>query len=522
MNKIKNNKEINSNGLFSNLKKVISGTAVSRFFGLIRDISTTNLLGASIFHDIFVICLRIPNLFRSFFAEGAFNQAFVPIYSDYEKLKDHHETNDFLNAISGTLLTFLFIFTSLVLIFTPFFIFLFAPGFYFQPETLEISSKVLRIMFPYLALISLVTFAGGIQNTHQKFSIPAYTPVFFNLCLIVAAVFIAPKYNMPIYTLAWGVLLAGILQLLIQIAPLKNINRLPVPKLNFKNKGVKKFFKVILPALLAGGIIQINLLVDTIFASLLETGSPTWLYVSDRLIQFPMGIFAIAIGTVLLPTLSNLDIIKEKTDFTNSINKGQKFVLFVGLPSLIGLLFCAEDLISTIFYRGAFTDVDVLQSSYSLMAFSLGLPFFMLMKVLTPAFFARKDTKTPMYVALISLIMNVCLNYFLAFVLNFGHVGIAIGSSISSLVSVLILETILFKSGYIKIKNIFNRFNSMIFLSNLSLIVFLYLFTSKTNFIEFNQLERLSYLSIEVIISIFIYIAISRMVFGKPLQTIFN
>jgi len=522
LKKIISNKEVNSSGLFKNLKKVVSGTAVSRFFGLIRDISTTNLLGASLFHDIFVICLRIPNLFRSFFAEGAFNQAFVPIYSDYEKLKNSNETNDFLNAIYGTLLIFLFVFTALVLIFTPFFIFLFAPGFYFQPETLGISSQVLRIMFPYLALISLVTFAGGIQNTHQKFSVPAYTPVIFNLCLIIAAVFIAPKHNMPIYTLAWGVLLAGVLQLLIQIAPLKDINRLPVPKLNFKNEGVKRFFKIILPSILAGGIIQINLLIDTIFASLLMTGSPTWLYVSDRLIQFPMGIFAIAIGTVLLPALSKLDANKEKVIFINSVKKGQKFVLFIAIPSLIGLMFCAEDLISTIFYRGAFTELDVIKSSYSLIAFSFGLPFFMLMKVLTPAFFARKDTKTPLYVAIVSLVLNASLNYLLAFTFDLGHIGIAIGSSIAALISVIILELILYRDGFFKVKSIFNRFNLMLLAAGSALIIFLYFFTSWTNFLALNQMERLFFLFIEVIISIAIYFSISRLILMRPLKEIFD
>ena len=258
-------------------------------------------------------------------------------------------------------------------------------------------------MFPYLALISLVAFASGIQNTHQKFSIPAFTPVVFNVILIVAASFIAPNYDMPILVLAWGVLLAGFVQLIIQVSPLINIDKLPVPKLDFNNEGVKKFMTIILPAIIAGGILQINLLIDTIFASLLETGSPTWLYISDRLIQFPMGIFAIAIGTVLLPTLSKYDLSTEKNNFISTIKKGQKFVLFIGIPSLIGLFYCAEDLISTIFYRGAFTEVDVINSSYSLMAFSFGLPFFMLMKVLTPAFFSRKDTTTPMRVALISL-----------------------------------------------------------------------------------------------------------------------
>ena len=522
MNNIKTKNLENSFNFFGNLRKVISGTGLSRVFGLIRDISTTNLMGASVFHDIFVITLKIPNLFRRFFAEGAFNQAFIPIYTDYEKTNDSDKTNDFLNAIAGTLLSFLFIFTILVLIFAPLFILIFAPGFYLDPFKQGISTDVLRIMFPYLALISLVAFAGGIQNTHQKFSIPAFTPVVFNLSLIIAAIFIAPKYDMPIYVLAWGVIIAGILQLLIQISPLVNINRLPIPKLDLQNPGVRKFFKLILPAVLAGGIIQINLLIDTIFASLLETGSPTWLYVSDRLIQFPMGIFAIAIGTVLLPTLSNLNSANDKGRFILNIKKGQRFVLFIGLPSLIGLFFCAEDLISTIFYRGEFTELDVIKSSYSLMAFSIGLPFFMLMKILTPAFFARKDTKTPMYVALISLLLNASLNYLLAFVLGYGHVGLAIGSSIAALVSVIILEIILYKDGFIQIRGLFNKFNFIILLSSIFLIVFLNYYTTKTNFIEFNQIERLVYLSIEISVSILIYFLIARFLNGEPLRTLFN
>ena len=428
MNKISKD---NASSFLGSLSKVSGWTGISRIFGLIRDISTTSLLGASVFHDIFVITLKIPNVFRRFFAEGAFNQAFIPIYSDYQKNKNESQTLDFLNSLAGFLITFLFFFTIMVLIFAPIFIFIFAPGFYFDPIKKDLSIEVLRIMFPYLALISLVAFAGGIQNSHARFSLPAFTPILFNLCLIIAALLIAPKYDMPIFVLAWGVLLAGFLQLLIQFIPLFSLSRLPIPKLNFKNSGLKKFFVLILPAIFAGGIIQINLLVDTIFASLLETGSPTWLYVSDRLIQFPMGIFAIAIGTVLLPTLSKIDLQENKQNFIDSLQKAQTFVLFIGLPSLIGLFFCAEDLISTIFLRGEFKIIDVYKSSYSLMAFSLGLPFFMLMKVLTPAFFARKDTKTPMYVALLALFSNVILNYVLAFVFGYGHVGIAIGSSIA-------------------------------------------------------------------------------------------
>jgi len=520
----KNNKLISesSEGLFSSLRKVISGTGLSRFFGLIRDISTTNLLGASIFHDIFVICLKIPNLFRRFFAEGAFNQAFIPIYSDFEKANNKNDTYEFLNSLAGILISSLFVFTLLVLIFAPMFIFIFAPGFYFDPVKKDLAINVLRIMFPYLALISLVAFAGGIQNTHKRFSIPAYTPVFFNLSLIIAAVAIAPKYEMPIYVLAWGVFLAGIVQLLIQILPLWRINRLPIPKLNFNNSGIKKFFRLIVPAVLAGGIIQINLLIDTIFASLLETGSPTWLYVSDRLIQFPMGIFAIAIGTVLLPTLSKFDLNHEKDKYISGIQKGQKFVLYIGLPSLIGLFFCAEDLISTIFYRGAFTSMDVINSSYSLMAFSFGLPFFMLLKVLTPAFFARKDTKTPMYVALVSLFLNVVFNYYLAFVLDYGHVGIAIGSSLAAIISVFTLEIILYRDGFIKSKSIESKFSFNIFISSLFLIIFLYFYTSEIDFMKLTEAERIFYLSIEVFASVIIYFSISRLMLNKPFKFLFD
>lgn len=508
--------------LYNALKKVIGLTGLSRIFGLVRDIATTNLLGASIFHDIFVVVLKIPNLFRRFFAEGAFNQAFIPIYSDFEKENQKDATDEFLNSLAGILISSLFIFTILVLIFAPVFIFIFAPGFYLDPMKKDISINVLRIMFPYLALISLVAFAGGIQNTHKKFSIPAFTPVVFNICLIIAAIFVAPMFEMPVYVLAWGVLLSGVLQLLIQILPLWRINRLPIPKLNINNPGLNKFFRLILPAILAGGIIQINLLIDTIFASFLETGSPTWLYVSDRLVQFPMGIFAIAIGTILLPTLSKYDLNFEREKFILSIQKGQRFVLFIGIPSLIGLFFCSEDLISTIFYRGAFTASDVINSSYSLMAFSFGLPFFMLMKVLTPAFFARKDTKTPMYVALISLIINAVLNYYLAFILNYGHVGIAVGSSIAAIVSVCILEIVLYRDGLIKIKNIFNKFNLNIVISSLFVIVFLYFFTSKINFIEISQSERIVFLLIEVIVSIIIYFAISRLILKKPIRFLFD
>ena len=244
------NKTASHLNLFSTIK-VGGWTFISRVAGLIRDIFTTNLLGASIFHDIFVVVLKIPNVFRKFFAEGAFSQAFIPIYSEYLGSKDDKGSQDFLNALFGILLSALFIFTTLALLFAPIFILIFAPGFYFDIQKQDLAISLLRIMFPYLALISLVAFAAGIQNSHNKFSIPAITPLIFNLSLIGSAWLVAPKIDIPVMALAWGVLLAGFLQLLFQIAPLATIKKIPVPKIDFQNPGVKKFFVLIFPAILA-------------------------------------------------------------------------------------------------------------------------------------------------------------------------------------------------------------------------------------------------------------------------------
>ena len=280
--------------------------------------------------------------------------------------------------------------------------------------------------------------------------------------------------------------------------------------------------KLMIPAILAGGIIQINLLIDTIFASLLQTGSPTWLYVSDRLIQFPMGIFAIAIGTILLPTLSKIDVASNKRLFVYELQKGQRFVLFIGIPSLIGLYLCSVDLISTIFFRGEFTAYDVEQASFSLMAYSVGLPFFMLMKVLTPAFFSRKDTKTPMYVALLSLFLNAFLNYLFAFRFGYGHVGIAIGSSIAAIISVLILEIILIKDGFIIIKGLLSRFNLSIAISSIFVFVFLIFSAEFYDFYSLSQLERTFALLFKVVISMVIYFTICRLIRGNSLKEVFE
>ena len=496
--------------------KVGGWTFISRVAGLIRDIFTTNLLGASFFHDIFVVVLKIPNVFRKLFAEGAFSQAFIPIYSEYIGRKDDKGSQDFLNALFGILLSALFIFTALALLFAPIFILIFAPGFYFDIQKQDLAVSLLRIMFPYLALISLVAFAAGIQNSHNKFSIPAITPLIFNLSLIGSAWLVAPKIDIPVMALAWGVLLAGFLQLLFQIAPLATIKKIPIPKIDFQNPGVKKFFILILPAIVAGGIAQINLLIDTIFASLLITGSPTWLYVSDRLIQFPMGIFAIAIGTVLLPSLSKAYAQKEIQAYTEQLEHAFKLVFFLAIPSLIGLVLFASPLLATIFQRGAFLWSDVQQASLSLIGFSFGLPFFMAMKVLVPAFFSRQNTKTPMLIAFLSLLINICLNYLLAFYFGLGHLGLAIASSISAIVSVIILSFILKRDGLISFTGILSTFSLKVLIASVALISFLSIFNQYFDFELFSQAQRLLHLVAAVIGSLIIYFGASFILGVRP------
>jgi putative peptidoglycan lipid II flippase len=501
--------------------KVGGWTLVSRIFGLLRDITTTSLMGASAIHDVFIVALKIPNIFRSIFAEGAFNQAFIPIYSEYQRDRKTRDIKEFIDSIAGILLLVLFIFTALGLFFAPIFIFLFAPGFYYEPTKADLMVDVLRIMFPYLGLVSLVAFAGGIQNTHNRFSVPAATPVIFNLCIILSAFILAPIFSVPIFGLAWGVLLSGFIQVLVQLFPLNQINRLPIPKINFGNKGVKKVFLLMIPAIIAGGITQINSLIDTVFVSFLGTGSPTWLYASERLLKFPLGVFALAIGTVLLPSLSQSNQSGDIALFREQLMKSMRLVIFLALPSLVGLSLCAEHLISVLFQRGEFSYYDVVQASKSLVAFSLGLPFFMIIKILMPAFFSRQDTKTPMYAALFGLICNVMLNYIFAIKLGYGHTGIALGSSLAAILTSLSLFLILLNKEYILIVNIFNKFNFALVTSLLAISLFLIFGPFDINFDLLTFPERLLNLTIEIIVSIFLYLGIMRIIVGNKLRNSF-
>ena len=455
--------------------------------------------------------MKIPSVFRRLFAEGAFNQAFVPVIAEY-KDKEDSEIRNLIDNTFSSLSAVLIIVTALALLFTPIFVMIFAPGFYMEPLKKDLAIDILQITFPYLFFVSLVAFSGSILNSYQKFSLPALTPLFYNLSLIVAAVWFAPQLDVPIYAIAWGVFVAGIIQVIIQIPALIQLGLLPRIKINTQHPGVRKVLYLMIPGIIAGGVSQINMLIDTILASLLPTGSPSWLYVSDRLMQLPLGIFAIAIGTVILPRLSTLFVSEDKTSFSNTLDWSIKLVLLIGLPAVIGLVLLAEPIILILFERGEFNSGDSLQASYSLIALAFGLLAFMLIKILTPSFFARQQPKKPMYVALASMVLNAILAWMLGFNLGYGHIGLALASSISAFFTVLTLLFLLRKEKVYTPSSGWLIFWARLAFASAILIAFILSFGEAVSTLrEFTAIAQLLYILKMVIICIALYFLALRL-----------
>ena len=415
-------------------------TFISRILGLVRDIVLTGLLGAGVALDTFVVIMKIPSVFRRMFAEGAFNQAFVPVLSEYKETKSDTEVKNLINSTFGVLTSVLLVVTIIALLAAPLFVMVFAPGFYLEPMKRELAIDILQITFPYLFFVSLVALSGAIMNTYERFSLPALTPLFYNLSLIVAAVWVAPYYKeFPIYVIAWGVFTAGCIQVAVQIYPLFKMKLLPRFKLDLSNPGMRRVMLLMIPGIVAGGVSQINMLVDTILASLLPTGSPSWLYVSDRLMQLPLGIFAIAIGTVVLPRLASLHSADNQLQFSKTLDWSLRLILLIGTPAALGLIVLSEPIVMTLFERGEFGELDTQKTSMSLTALAVGLLAFMLIKVLTPGFFARQQPRKPVVIALLSMVLNAFLAWLLGFHLGFNHVGLALASSLSAFFTVFAL-----------------------------------------------------------------------------------
>ena len=431
---VENNSEVakpKSVGLLRSSGVVAVMTLLSRVLGLVRDVVVANYFGASGSADAFFVAFKIPNFLRRLFAEGAFSQAFVPVLSEYKQQRDHETVRQLISQVAGTLGVVLLLVTLVAVLFSPVVTMVFAPGFYSaDTQKFQLASDMLRITFPYLLLISLTAFAGAILNSYGRFAIPAFTPVLLNISLIGAAVFLSPMMDEPIVALAWGVFIAGVAQLLFQLPFLLHLKLLPKPVYGWHDEGVQRILKLMLPALFGVSVAQINLLLDTVLASFLQTGSVSWLYYSDRLSELPLGVFGIAISTVILPSLSRNHASQSVKEFAQTLDWAVRMILLIGVPSAVALILLAEPLIITLFKYGALTERDVMMSAMSLRAYGAGLLAFMLIKVLAPGYFSRQDMKTPVKIAIKAMVVNMVFNLLLIGPLD--HVGLALATSLSA------------------------------------------------------------------------------------------
>ena len=455
-------------------------TFISRILGFVRDIILAQIFGAGAAFDAFVIAFKIPNFFRRLFGEGAFSQAFVPVLSEYCEKQSPQEAKAFVNRIAGTLGLVLLLVVIICELVAPVMVYIFAPGFHDDPHRFLLAKNIVHLTLPYLMLICLTAFSGAILNTFNRFAVPAFTPVLLNVCLIIAAWYVSHFFATPIYALAWGVLIAGIVQLAWQIPFLINIKMLPKLWLGFKDPGVRRVLKLMLPALFGVSVQQISLLIDNFFASFLPAGSISWLYYSDRLTYLPLGVIGVAIATVVLPNLSRQHASGSLEKYRQTLTWAMRTVWFWGLPAALGLIVLAGPLLATLIHRGAFNSYDVIMTQKSLMAFALGLPGFMMIKVLASAFYAKQNIKTPVKIAAVALVVNVILNFILIHPL--AHAGLALSSSIASMVNSALLYLMLFKQKIIQFKG-FNKcaIGWKIVLAAAVMTVLLYHFSGTTN-----------------------------------------
>ncbi|QEM80551.1 murein biosynthesis integral membrane protein MurJ [Halomonas binhaiensis] len=443
-------------GLMRSGLVVGSMTMLSRMLGLVRDVVIAALLGAGQGADAFFVAFKIPNFMRRLFAEGAFNQAFVPVLSEYSTQKTKAEVRELLDAVAGSLTMVLALITALAMLLAPWITWLFAPGFSRDPAKLALTADMLRLTFPYLLLISLTAFSGSVLNTWNRFAVPAFTPVLLNLSLIGAALLLTPLMEQPAMALAWGVLIAGVAQLLFQVPFLSNLGLMPRPWPNFAHEGVRRVLKLMTPALFGVSVSQINLLLDTVLASFLTAGSVSWLYYSDRLVELPLGVFGVAIGTVILPALSKRHAEQSREHFSKMLDWALRAVLLLGLPAALALALLAEPLLISLFHYGAMTDNDIVMASMSLRAYALGLVAFMLIKVLAPGFFARHDTKTPVKVGIIAMVANMVFNLILIWPL--AHAGLALATALSAFLNAGMLAWLLRRQGVLVFQPGWGRF----------------------------------------------------------------
>jgi putative peptidoglycan lipid II flippase len=413
--------------LLKTLATVSGMTLISRILGFVRDVAIARVFGAGLATDAFFVAFKIPNLLRRLFAEGAFSQAFVPILAEYRNQRGETDTRLLVDHVSALLALALFVVTLIGVGFAPYIIYIGAPGFAEIPEKFDLTVSLLRITFPYILFISLVALAGGILNTYSRFSVPAFTPVLLNLSFIVFALWLAPYFDPPVSALAWAVITGGALQLAFQVPFLARLKFLPRFRLDLKDSGVWRIVRQMGPAVFGVSIGQVSLLINMVFASFLVTGSVSWLYYADRLMEFPTGLLGVALGTILLPGLSRYHATRSVGEYSRLLDWGLRLTLVLALPAAAALALLAVPLTATLFHYGAFSANDVYATRNAVIAYSVGLTGLILVKVLAPGFYAQQDIKTPVKIAVVTLAATQAMNLVLIWPLKHAGLALAIG-----------------------------------------------------------------------------------------------
>ena len=431
--------------LLKSLATISSLTLVSRILAFVRDVLIARIFGAGMANDAYIIATRLPNLLRRLFAEGAFSQAFVPIFGEYKNRRGHEETQLLVDHVTTMLAIILFVVTLIGIIAAPILVYITAPGFIKDAAKFDLTVQMLRITSPYIFFISLVAVAAGILNTYNKFWVPAFAPVLLNICLIGGALWLTPYFEQPIVGLAWAWFVAGFVQLAFQIPFLKKIGMLPSIRFNWNDAGMWRVIKQMGPAVFGVSIGQISLIINTIFASLLVTGSVSWLYYADRLMEFPSGVLGAALGTILLPSLSKCHANNNTTEYSRLLDWGLRLTIMLTLPAALALGMISVPLLATFFQHGAFAAHDVLMTSRALIGYSVGLVGLILVKILAPGFYARQDIRTPVKIGIVTLLATQAMNAL--FIGWIQHAGLALSIGLGACLNSAILFHYLRKRG---------------------------------------------------------------------------
>lgn len=418
-------------------------TFISRILGFVRDMIIANLFGTKMAADAFFVAFRIPNLLRRLLGEGGLTAAVVPVFTEYLTTKKKDETWKLANILLNTFLLVLIVTVILGIILSPAVVRVIAPGFHASAEKFELTVKLTQFIFPYLLFVGMATLTMGMLNSLRIFFIPAVGPVFLNISIILFALLLSPRLEEPVFALAAGVVVGGLLQFLIQVPVLIKKGLKYKATLNFHHPGLIKIGKLMLPALVGLAVLEINIFVDTLLASLLPEGSVSYLYYGNRLVQFPQGIFAVALGVAILPTLSLQAAKNQIGDLRNTLSFGIRLVLFITIPATVGLIVLKEPIINLLFERGEFTHQSTVATAHALFYYAIGLCAYSGVKVIVPAFYSLKDTATPVRIAIYAMITNIFLNLLLMGPLQ--HGGLALATSLSSLLNVTLLIFILRK-----------------------------------------------------------------------------